>query len=72
METKLFTLRALARRLRHLGVTVVWLQAEVASGRVPALPVGRKLLLNEAAVLKSLEERAATGIAVDQLEGGEQ
>lgn len=57
----LVTLRGLARRLRPLGVTRKWLEAEADAGRLPHLRVGRQTLFNAEAVEKVLADRAAKG-----------
>jgi len=43
----------------NLGVPETWLRAEVASGRIPHLKAGRKLLLNREVVERVLLARAA-------------
>ena len=48
----------LRRAAARLGVRVAWLRAEAVAGRVPCLRVGRRLLLNPAAVEDALMKRA--------------
>jgi excisionase family DNA binding protein len=43
----------------RLGVPVAWLRREAEAGRVTVLHVGRKMLLNPAAIQQQLLSRAA-------------
>ena len=55
---------------RRIGVPVEWLRREVAAGRIPALRIGRQILLNPAAVQTELLSRATTELsAVDHKPG---
>jgi hypothetical protein len=56
----------LRRAAARLGVPVAWLRAEAVAGRVPCLRVGRRLLLNPAAVEDALMKRAG-----EAAQGGE-
>lgn len=57
MDAELLTnVHGLATRLR---LPVLWLKGEAASGRIPSLRVGRRLLFNVDAVREALAERAA-------------
>jgi hypothetical protein len=51
------SLHQLARRLR---LDREWLKQEALAGRLPCLPVGRKLLFELEAVKQALAERAAS------------
>jgi hypothetical protein len=51
------SLHQLARRLR---LDREWLKHEALAGRLPCLPVGRKLLFELEAVKQALAERAAS------------
>jgi hypothetical protein len=55
-NSALLPLRLMAR---HLGVSKKWLQCEAESGRVPCLNADGRLLFNQHAVVKAIEERAA-------------
>jgi hypothetical protein len=55
---KLCTLKDLAKRFRHFGLSMVWLRQEAEAGRIPCFKAGRKLLFDPEAVEKSLIERA--------------
>lgn len=48
----------LRRAAIRLGVPAAWLRADADAGRVPHLHVGRRLLLNPAAVEEVLMKRA--------------
>jgi len=49
----------LRRAAVRLGVPAAWLHAEALAGRIPSLPVGRRLLFNVGAIESVLLERAA-------------
>ena len=51
-------LRNLVERLRHLGVSLRWLEAEVRAGRVPCLRIGRRMVFSAEAVEAVLLDRA--------------
>ena len=52
-------LRTVSAVARDNGVPIAWLRTEVREGRIPSLRVGRRRLLNAAAVRQLLLDRAA-------------
>jgi hypothetical protein len=53
----------LARRLHPLGITRVWLKAEMDAGRIPYLRIGRRTVFNFDAVVAAIGRQAAEGNA---------
>lgn len=58
-ETRLHTLRMLARRFKRYGLSAAWLRAEAEAGRIPCLRAGRRMLFDADAVEAVLIQRAA-------------
>ena len=58
-ETRLHTLRMLARRFRRYGLSAAWLKAEAEARRIPCLKAGRRLLFDADAVEAALIQHAA-------------
>lgn len=60
MQTdRLCSIQSLARRLRRLGVTRKWIQAEVDASRIPCLRIKNRLIFDADVVEQVLLARAA-------------
>lgn len=57
-ETRLHTLRMLARRFKRFGLSAAWLKSEAEAGRIPCLKAGRRMLFDADAVEAVLIQRA--------------
>ncbi|MGD0464869.1 MAG: hypothetical protein ABSB74_20485 [Tepidisphaeraceae bacterium] len=59
------TFQPLRRAAMRLGLPPSWLRAEVIAGRIPALRVGKKILVNPEAVERVLLDRAGEAASAE-------
>lgn len=67
-ERQLHTLRMLATRFKHYGLSVSWLKAEAEAGRIPCFRAGKRLLFDPVAVEQALIKRARDSRAIVEAE----
>ena len=61
MKTQNSDFKSIGHAARVLGVPVAWLRREAHAGRVPALRVGRRVLVNLDRAREALARRAEEG-----------